>query len=102
MKKNAKYVSEDIVDLLQFIISLLSTSEGLKFITALLETFWGSNSPKTDNDEIDPEIEAMFEEISGKRKTSPKIIEEGYALSPICNIANKDIVFNLNRYFSLT
>ena len=103
MKKTAKYVSEDIVELLQFIISLFSTNEGLKFLSALLGTLF--ESPNThnggENEEFDPEIENLFEEISGKRKPSPKIIEEGYALAPICNIADKDIIFNLNKYFAL-
>lgn len=102
MKKTVKYVSEDIVELLQFIISLFSSNEGLKFITALIETLFGnpSSTSNSDVEEVDPEIEALFEEISGKRKASPKIIEEGYALGPISNIADKDIVYNLNRYFS--
>lgn len=103
MKKTAKYVSEDIVELLQFIISLFSTNEGLKFLSALLGTLF--ESPNTnnggENEEFDPEIEKLFEEISGKRKPSPKVIEEGYALAPICNIADKDIIFNLNKYFAL-
>ena len=88
--------------ILEFIISLLSSGEGLKFITALIEILTGKSDSSCANDdhEFDPEIEAMFEEISGKKKTSPKIIEEGYALEPISNVANKEIIYNLNRYFS--
>ena len=88
--------------ILEFIISLLSSGEGLKFITALIEILTGKSESNCANDdhEFDPEIEAMFEEISGK-KNSPKIIGEGYALEPISNVANKEIIYGLNRYFSM-
>ncbi len=87
-----------IVDILQFLISLFSSEEGLKLLSALLGGL--SENTKQEQEEDDPEIEKLFEEISGKKKPSSKPIEEGYALSPISEIADRDIVYMLNKYFA--
>ena len=86
-----------IVDILQFLISLFSSEEGMQLLSALLGVF--SNQPKQEDDD-DPEIEKLFEEISGKNKPSSKPIEEGYALSPISEVADRDIIYLLNKYFA--
>ena len=86
------------VDIVRFLISLFSSEEGLRLLSALLGGF--SENKQTDDDEDDPEIEKLFEEITQKNKPSSKLIEEGYALAPISSLANKDIIYMLNGYFA--
>ena len=85
------------MNIIQFLISLFTSEEGLKLLSALLGGF---SSNTQDDDQDDPEIEKMFEEITQKNKPSSKIIEEGYALEPISDLANKDIIYMLNGYFA--
>ena len=85
------------MNIIQFLISLFTSEEGLKLLSVLLGGF---SSNTQDDDQNDPEIEKMFEEITQKNKPSSKIIEEGYALEPISDLANKDIIYMLNGYFA--
>ena len=114
MTVTLKYVSEDNVDFLQFIINLLSSEDGLQLISWVLGMLSGNNpSPQIEDDESDMEIDEMFKEITRqkqdeksyedklKNENSPtKIVGEGYALSPIARVAGKDIIFMLTRYFA--
>lgn len=103
MNITPKYVSEDNVDLLNFIFSLFSTKEGLALISSVLQLFLGGNEPCSKDacakDEPDQELDALFEEISGKKISPITEIGEGYALNPICNIADKQIIYSLTLFY---
>lgn len=100
MMATIKYVSEDKVNFLQFIIDLLSSEDGLKLISAILGLFTGGQTAQDGDDTPDPEIEEMFNQIAMEKQNSPKeFVGEGFALSPICNVANKDVIYMLTRYF---
>ena len=100
MNTTPKYVSEDKVNFLQFIIDLLSSEEGLKLIFTILGLLNGGQTGQEQDDTPDPEIEEMFKQITLEKENSPKqFIGEGFALSPICNVASKDVIYMLTRYF---
>lgn len=103
MNITPKYVSEDNVDLLNFIFSLFSTKEGLALVSSVLQLFLGGNqscnNTPSDKDEPDQELDALFEEISGKKNSPITEIGEGYALNPICNIADKQIIYCLTLFY---
>lgn len=95
------------MDFLQFIISLLSSEDGLKLISWVLELISGNSSTCEQDDEKDLEIEEMFREITNqkadcpiKKENSPTVIGEGFALEPIARVAGKDVIFMLTRYFA--
>lgn len=87
------------MNFLQFIVDLLSSEDGLKLISAILSLFMGAQN-QPDDDTPDPEVEEMFKQLTQEKENSPKEnIGENFALSPICNVANKDVIYMLTRYF---
>ena len=84
------------MELIQFLISLFTTDEGRNLIAQVFNTFFGS--PPQD-DSPDPEIDEIFEQIVKNKKSPILSIGEGYALVPVANIADGEIISRLTRYF---
>ena len=85
------------MNFIQFVISLFTTQEGQNLITQVINTFFGGQP--TVDESPDPEVEELFSKIVKEKKSPIQSIGEGYALAPISNIANDQIICSLTRYF---
>ena len=85
------------MEIIKFLVYLLFGDNGLSIFSSLFGPETKASSTQSD-EEPDPETDRLFEEIF-KQKNSPKFIGEGYALQPISQIADKEIIYGLTRYF---
>lgn len=90
------------MEILQFLISFLSNPQNVDKFSGLLNAFSkGQLSIDSILKNIDlktllPLIKDLF--INGQNKSPTDWVEQGEGLSPIANVADKDIVFTLNKY----
>lgn len=95
-------VSGEVMELLQFLLSFLLGDGGKKF-SPLLERFMKNGFNIKDLlsslslDTLAPIIQAFM----GMQNKSPtQNVGQYFGLNPIANIADKEIVYTLNKYFS--
>lgn len=100
MISSIKYVSEFKMELLQFLFSLFSSEEGLKLLSFLIGLLSGNSNEQTLDEKDQQEVDDVLNQLFDKKPPPITKIEEGYALLPISYVANKDIVYALNQYFS--
>ena len=92
------------MEILQFLISLLKDNQSLQAFMPIidnlrqnnfdLKSFLSSLNPET----IRPLIQGLMQFMQTKNPTQAVGLE--YALSPISDIADKDIIYSLNKYLS--
>ena len=85
------------MNFIQFVISLFTTQDGRNLISQIINTFFGGQ-PSID-EAPDPEVDELFSKIVKEKNSPIQSIGEGYALAPISNIANDQILCRLTRYF---
>ena len=85
------------MNFIQFVISLFTTQDGQNLLSQVINTFFGGQP--TVDESPDPEVEELFSKIVKEKKSPILCIGEGYALAPIYNIANDQIICSLTRYF---
>lgn len=85
------------MNFIQFIISLFTTQDGQNLLTQVVNTFFGGQP--TVDETPDPEVDELFSKIVKEKNSPIRCIGEGYALSPISNIADDQILCRLTRYF---
>ena len=92
------------MEILQFLISLLKDNQSLQTFMPIIEqlrqnnfdlkSFLSSLNPQT----IRPIIQGLMQFMQTKNPTQTVGLE--YALSPISDIADRDIIYSLNKYLS--
>lgn len=92
------------MELLQFLISFLFGEKGEHIIKPILNAL-SSNSfdlSKILNGETLSTLMPLIKELFSAQNKTPTgfSVGEEFKLSPIANIADKDIVYTLNRYFA--
>ncbi len=91
------------MDLLQFITSLLGNDDIVKLFSPIIELLrQNSFDIKKVLSSLDPEmIRPIIEEFMKNINNRPaQSAERTNGLKPISNIADKDIIFALNRYLA--
>jgi hypothetical protein len=92
------------MDLLQFLISFFTKELGEEKIAPILNVFKDNsfNFSKLLSPEFIGAIMPLINELfKGQNKTPTDFsVGEEYKLAPIAKIADKDIIYQLNRYFS--
>ena len=86
------------MNFLNFLISLFTTEDGQNLLCQVFNTFFGG-PPAVEDNSPDPEVDELFAKIVKEKKSPIQCIGEGYALSPISNIANDQVILSLTRYF---
>ena len=95
-------VSGVVMEILQILLSLLGqdkSEDNLKSIISLILNSFPdlkNLAEKLNLSAILPIIKNIF---SQNEKCSTEFVEQGVGLDPIVNIADKDIVYTLGRYF---
>lgn len=85
------------MEIIKLLVYLFFGDQGLTLFSSIFNSD-SSKEENKENDAPDPEVDRMFEEIF-KEKTSPNFIGEGYALQPISQIADKQVIYCLTRHF---
>lgn len=88
------------MELIQFLISLFTSEDGLNALSQILQLFLGNSSSPPSSEQDDKEIDELFNSIVNEQKNSPiESIGEGFALAPVSRIADGEIIYRLTRYF---
>lgn len=94
------------MELLQFLISFFSNNSNLEKFSGLINTIkensfdFNSILKNIDLKTILPFIKEFFDSLQNKNPTESVGSVQG--LTPIANIADKDIIFVLNKYLGQT
>lgn len=91
------------MELLQFLTTFFKNNQNLKLIAPLIEILRDNNFDiKKALSSLTPEmIKPIIEQFSVVMNSAPNGFEQkNQGLTPISNIADKDIVYSLNRYLS--
>ena len=90
------------MEILQFLISFLSKPENVDKFSSIINAF---NKGQLSIDAILKNIDLktllpVIQEflMNGQNKSPTEWVEQGEGLSPIANVADKDIVYALNKY----
>lgn len=93
------------MEILQFLTSFLSNEENLNKVTNLIGAFQnGTFNIKNLLNSID--IKTILPFISeflsfSAQKNPTKFVGQGEGLAPLANIADKEIIYTLNKYLSI-
>jgi hypothetical protein len=93
------------MEILRFLLSFLLKEVGGDKLTPILETFKNNDFDlkKTlsnlNLEKIAPIISAFFQ-MNAQKNRPTESAERNFYLSPIAGIADKDIIYTLNKYFS--
>ncbi len=91
------------MDLLQFITSLLGNDNMVKLLSPIIELLRQNSFDikkvlaSVDPEMLKPIIEEFMQSINNRPAQSAERID---GLQPISNIADKDIIFTLNKYLA--
>ena len=91
------------MEILQFLTSFFQNNQNLKLITPIIEILRQNNFDiKRALSSLTPEmIKPIIEQFSAVMSSAPNNLkQDNQGLAPISNIADKDIVYALNRYLS--
>ena len=94
-------VSEVMMEILQFLAQLFSNEQNSKVLTPILEILKQNNFDiKRVLSNLDPKVLApIIKEFMANMNNRPTdTVGRNNGLSPISNIADKDIIFSLNKY----
>lgn len=94
-------VSEVMMEILQFLAQLFSNEQNSKVLTPILELLKQNNFDiKRVLSNLDPKVLApIIKEFMANMNNRPTdTVGRNNGLSPISNIADKDIIFSLNKY----
>ncbi len=89
------------MEILQFLTTLLANEQNLKILTPILELLkQNSFDLKKVLSNVNPQVLAPIikEFMTNINNRSTDTIERNNGLTPISNIADKDIIFSLNKY----
>lgn len=89
------------MEILQFLLSLLTNDKNKGVLSSILELLSkGSFDLKSILSSLNLETLApILKEFFNKKPRPTQSVERGYGLNPIAKIADKDIVYTLNKYF---
>ena len=91
------------MEILQFLTAFFKNNQNLKLIAPIIEILKNNNFDiKKALSSLTPEmIKPIIEQFSAIMNSAPNTFyEKGQGLTPISNIADKDIVYSLNKYLS--
>lgn len=90
------------MEILQLLTSFLNNNQNLKVIAPIVEILRANNFDiKKALSSLTPEmIKPIVEQFSMMQNNKNSFSEQSNGLTPISNIADKDIVYCLNRYLS--
>ena len=92
------------MEILQFLISLLKDNESMQKFAPIIQVLQQNNFDlKSVFSSLNPQVLAPFLQqfMQYMQKESPTDFVGQNALSPISDIADKDIIFSLNKYLSV-
>lgn len=87
------------MELIQFLISLFTSEDGLNALSQILQLFLGSPNSSPSDEDDDKEIDELFNSIVNEKNSPIESIGEGFALAPVSRIADGEIIYRLTRYF---
>ncbi len=93
------------MEILQFLLSFLTKNSNANFLAPILELFKNNNFDlksvlnNLDINAIMPVLKEIFSSFNNKSPTQT-VGQNVYGLDPIANVADKDIVYTLNKYLS--
>ena len=91
------------MEILQFLMTFFQNNQNLKIIAPIIEILKNNNFDiKKALSSLTPEmIKPIIEQFSVAINSAPQgFNEKSQGLTPISNIADKDIVYSLNKYLS--
>ena len=91
------------MEILQFLTSFFQNNQNLKLIAPIIEILRNNDFDiKRALSSLTPEmIKPIIEQFSAVMNSAPQNFNQtSQGLTPISNIADKDIVYSLNRYLS--
>ena len=91
------------MEILQFLMTFFQNNQNLKLIAPIIEILRDNNFDiKKALSSLTPEtIKPIVEQFSVAMNSAPNTFyEKSQGLTPISNIADKDIVYSLNKYLS--
>lgn len=91
------------MEILQFLTAFFQNNQNLKLIAPIIEILRNNNFDiKRALSSLTPEmIKPIIEQFSVVMNSAPNNFKQsGQGLTPISNIADKDIVYSLNKYLS--
>ncbi len=92
------------MEILRFLLSLLTNDDNQGNLSSLLELLSkGSLDLKSLLSNLNLEALApLIKDFFNQKPRSTQTVERGFGLNPIAKIADKDIVYTLNKYFYST
>lgn len=95
------YVSGVSMEILKFLLTLLNNGDLQNNLSSLLTLFnKGSLDLKSLLSNLNLETLApLLKDFFNQKPHPTQTVERGFGLNPIAKIADKDIVYTLNKYF---
>lgn len=96
-------VSGIVMEILQFLLSFLTKNLNTSFLAPIFELFKNNNFDlksvlnNLDVSAIMPVLKEIFSSFNMKSPTQT-VGQNVYGLNPIANVADKDIIYTLNKY----
>ena len=92
------------MEILQFLISLLKDNQSIQKLAPIIQILQQNNFDlKSTLSSINPQVLAPFIQqfMQSMQKESPtEFVGQQNALSPISDIADKEVIYSLNKYLS--
>ena len=90
------------MEILQVLLSLLSNNENLKNLLPIINLFKNNSfdlKSVLQNLNLETIAPIIKEFMNGKKNSPTEKVDTGYGLNPITNIADKEIIYTLGKYF---
>ena len=90
------------MEILQFLLSQFLGEENKSKIQPILKLLQDNSfNLRKVMQNVNPEmIIGLIKDFMKENKSRTETVRQNFGVSPISNIANKDIVYNLNKYFA--